>query len=280
MPNTFSNNSSTNTVFHDYFSDKVRLLSLCNALVDTNCTDPRIMKINTLQGNFFSDRKNEIACRAGKNLFIIVDNHTFINQNIAFRFIGYLAQVLKNLNVNEESNTTENKFSLPSPHCCIFYYGNKSDPITKTIKLSDSFINGTGDSIELIITAYNINPEAKQPLFVNCRHLHDYGRLIDKIKKGITGGLNSQTAISNAIEFCLANDVMRNYLEKNQEEFFNMLALQWDSDTALQARFDEGFEEEIEFVATNMIRKGLSFEEISELTNLSPERLKELAQSN
>lgn len=78
MPNTSSNNSSTNTVFHDYFSDKVRLLSLCNAFVDTNYTDPRIMEIHTLQGNFFSNRKNEIACRAGKNLFILVENHTFI----------------------------------------------------------------------------------------------------------------------------------------------------------------------------------------------------------
>lgn len=276
MVNTSFKNSSTNTVFHDYFSDKERLLSLCNALVNTNYTDPQIMEIHTLQGNFFSDRKNEIACRAGKNLFIFVENHTYINPNIAFRFIGYLAQILKNLAVNKESNTTENEFSLPSPHCCIFYYGDKNDPITKKIKLSDSFINGTGDSIELVITAYNINPEAKQPLFANCKHLHDYGRLIDKIKEGIAGVLDSQSAISNAIEFCLTNDVMRNYLVKNQEEVFNMLALQWDSDAALQARFDEGFEEGIEFVATNLIRKGLSFNEICELTGLSPERIKEL----
>lgn len=276
MVNISFKNKSMNTVFHDYFSDKERLLSLCNALVNTNYTDPQIVKTNTLQGNFFSDRKNEIACRAGKNLFILVENHTFINPNIAFRFIGYLAQVLKNLDVNEESNTTENEFSLPSPHCCIFYYGDKSDPITKKIKLSDSFINGTGDSIELIITAYNIHPEAKQPLFANCRYLHDYGILIDKIKKGIAGGLDNQTAIFNAIEFCLANDVMKNYLEKSQEKVFNMLALQWDSDTALQARFDEGFKEGIEFVAINLIRKGLSLNEICELTGLSLESIKEL----
>ena len=280
MVNISFKNSSTNTVFHDYFSDKERLLSLCNALVNTNYTDPQIMEIHTLQGHFFSDRKNEIACRAGKNLLILVENHTSINPNIAFRSIGYLTQILKNLAVNKESNTTENEFSLPSPHCCIFYYGDKSEPITKKIKLSDSFINSTGDSIELVITAYNIHPEVNQPLFANCKHLHDYGRLIDKIKESIAGGLDSQSAISKAIEFCLANDVMKNYLEKNQEEVFNMLALQWDSDAALQARFDEGFEEGIEFVATNMIRKGLSFDEISKLTNLSPEQLKELAQSN
>ena len=276
MVNTSFKNSSTNTVFHDYFSDKERLLSLCNALVNTNYIDPQIMEIHTLQGNFFSDRKNEIACRAGKNLFIFVENHTYINPNIAFRFIGYLAQILKNLAVNKESNTTENEFSLPSPHCCIFYYSDKNDPITKKIKLSDSFINSGSDSVELAITAYNINPEVNQPLFANCRHLHDYGRLIDKIKEGIAGGLDNQSAISNAIEFCLANDVMKNYLEKNQEEVSNMLALQWDSDAALQARFDEGFEEGIEFVAMNLIRKGLSFNEICELTGLSLERINEL----
>ena len=82
---------------------------------------------------------------------------------------------------------------------------------------------------------------------MNCRHLHDYGRLIDKIKEGIAGGLDSQTAISKAIGFCLANGVMKNYLEKNQEEVFNMLALQWDPDAALQARFYEGFKEGTDF---------------------------------
>lgn len=49
---------------------------------------------------------------------------------------------------------------------------------------------------------------------------------------------------------------MGDYLVKHSEEVFNMLALEWNMDDALQARFEEGREEGIEFVALNMIRSG------------------------
>lgn len=49
-----------------------------------------------------------------------------------------------------------------------------------------------------------------------------------------------------------------------------MLNLQWNSDDALQTRFDDSFENGIEFVAKNLIKKVLSSDEICELTNLFP----------
>ena len=60
-----------------------------------------------------------------------------------------------------------------------------------------------------------------------------------------------------------------------------MLALEWNMDDALQARFDDGVESGIlrgiESVALNMISMGMSFEKIQEATKLSMERIKELA---
>ena len=66
-----------------------------------------------------------------------------------------------------------------------------------------------------------------------------------------------------------------------------MLNLQWDKDTALQARFDDGFEDGmqigknsgIEFVALNMLRRGKNFAEIQIDTDLPLKRIEELAKT-
>ena len=63
-----------------------------------------------------------------------------------------------------------------------------------------------------------------------------------------------------------------------------MLALEWNMDDALQARFEEGRnegrEEGRETVAVNLINMGMAFDKIQEATKLSLERIKELAKKN
>ena len=133
------------------------------------------------------------------------------------------------------------------------------------MKLSDAFA-GDSSSLELIVTAYNINHGLNQPLLKKCSYLNDYSVLVGKVKEGFLAGLSRQIAISNALKFCIVNGIMKGYLEEHSEEVFNMLALKWDKDLALQARFDDGFdsgrEKGIESVALNMINDGESFEKI------------------
>ena len=60
-----------------------------------------------------------------------------------------------------------------------------------------------------------------------------------------------------------------------------MLALQWEQDKAIRASYedgrDDGISEGIEKVALKMIRRGKSFEDIHEDTDLPIERIKKLA---
>ena len=53
MTDKFSNANPQyrDSVFRDFFNDKVRLLSLCNALLNTDYQDPNLIEINTLEGN-------------------------------------------------------------------------------------------------------------------------------------------------------------------------------------------------------------------------------------
>lgn len=63
-----------------------------------------------------------------------------------------------------------------------------------------------------------------------------------------------------------------------------MLALEWNMDEALQARFNEGYtegrDEEREAIAIKLLRMGLSFADIQNVTNLSIERLEKIAITN
>lgn len=63
-----------------------------------------------------------------------------------------------------------------------------------------------------------------------------------------------------------------------------MLALEWNLDDALKARFIDGLEQggnlKAEAVAIKMLRKGKSFDEVQEFTDLPIQRLEQLANDN
>ena len=110
-------------------------------------------------------------------------------------------------------------------------------------------------------------------------YLNDYSKLVSEVKKELAKGLNRRQAISNAVKFCVENEIMKDFLEKNSEEVFNMLDLEWNQEIAMQARFDDGRDEGIETVAKNLLNMGIDFEKIQEATKLSLERINQLAQT-
>ena len=88
-----------------------------------------------------------------------------------------------------------------------------------------------------------------------------------------------KNAVTNAVNSCIEEGTMKDYLEEHAEEVIETLMLQWDNELAMQARFEECREEGIEFVAVNMLSSGMTVDKIQELTQLSSERIQELAGS-
>ena len=199
-----------------------------------------------------------------------------------FRFLSYVTELLNNLVKNKNKLYYKGLITFPKPKFFVLYNGDKNEPLQRKMRLSAAF-GGDSDSLELIVTAFNINYGLTQPLLKNCCYLNDYSTLVGKVKEGIKLGLSRRDAINRAVKFCLNNNIMGEYLVKHAEEVFNMLALEWNMDDALQARFDEGRDEGInagvESVALNMLRSGMTIDKIQELTQLSFERIQELASS-
>lgn len=282
------NKQYRNSVFCSYFNEPERLLSLCNAVLETNYTDTSELDINTLEGMFFDDQKNDISCTIGDHFLVLIEHQTSVNENMPFRCLSYVAELLNKLVKDKQKIYRKKLIKFPAPKFFVLYDGNEVEPLTREMKLSDAF-DGDGTSLELVVTAYNINHGLNQPLLKRCPYLNEYSLLVGKVKEGLRNGLIRRDAISNAVKFCIANKIMKDYLENHAEEVFNMLALEWKLDDALKARFDDGYEDGleeglqlgqnkgIESVALKMIRRGKSFDEIQADTDLPMKRIEELA---
>ena len=266
------------SVFRDYFNEPTRLLSLCNAVLGLNYTDPTKLIINTLEGTFFDKQKNDISCAIDNHFLVLVEHQSTVNNNMPFRFLSYVAELLNNLILDKDKLYRRALIKFPAPSFFVLYDGNKEEPLQKQMRLSDAF-DDNFSSLELIVTAFNINYGLPQPLLKNCHYLNDYSILVGKVKEGIRLGLSHRDAISRAVKFCLDNGIMGNYLTKHSEEVFNMLALEWNLDDAIKASFEDGRDEGVESVALNMLRSGMTVDKIKELTQLSSERIQELART-
>lgn len=266
------------SVFRSYFNDPARLLSLCNAVLDTNYTNPDELNINTLEGIFFDKQKNDISCTIDNHFLVLIEHQTSVNENMPFRCLSYVAELLNTLVKNKHKRYYKGLIKFPRPKFFVLYDGDKNEPLQRKMRLSEAF-EGDSDSLELVVTAFNINYGLSQPLLEKCSYLSDYSTLVGKVKEGIKLGLSRRDAISRAVKFCLDNGIMGDYLVEHAKEVFNMLALEWNMDDALQARFDEGRDEGIEEVAINMLREGEPLDKILKFTKLSFERIKELAKN-
>ena len=267
------------SVFRSFFNEPRRLLSLCNAVLGTNYKNPDKLEINTLEGIFFDIRKNDISCSIDNQFLVLVKHQSSVNNNMPFRFLAYVTELLNKLVTDKRKLYKEQLIGFPSPKFFVLYNGKEFEPVEKIMRLSDAF-GGDSSSLEMRVTAYNINREVNAPLLFKCPYLRDYSTLVGEVKAGLAKGLSLRNAIIRAVKFCLDNGIMSDYLVEHSEEVFDMLALEWNLDDAKQAWQEEAREQVIEDVAVKLIRRGRSFEEIHEDTGLFLQRIQKLAQAD
>ena len=285
MTNIEGNVQYRNSVFCSYFNDKPRLLSLCNALLNTNYPDPQELEITTLPGTFFNSQKNDISCMIRDKFLVVTEHQTLASENLPFRCLSYVTELLNNLVTNKRLIYRKKLIRFPVPEFFVLYDGNENEPLRKEMLLSEAF-GGDSHSLELRVVAYNINYGAGQPLLEKCSFLKDYCIFVSKVKEHLAVGMKHDEAIKNAVHYCLDHGIMKDYLEENAKEVFNMARLEWDINEAKAAWQDEAREEGqeegarknlLENIRSLMQNMGLSSVEAMNALSVSPENQKKLA---
>jgi len=145
---------------------------------------------------------------------------------------------------------------------------------------------GQGE-FEWTATMLNINLGHNDELMEKCITLRQYAILIDKIKNGIKRSLSIEDAITEAVNWCIANNVLKDYLVKHKSEVIGMVLTEYDEKKHIknekQISWEEGHEEGRESafieVATDMLKDNYSLENIISISKLPKEKILSIAES-
>ena len=266
-------------LFRDYFNDKVRLLDLCNALLGENEKNPDEIVINTMDGIFFGKFKNDLSCIYRNNFLVLVEHQSTANENMPLRMLFYVAELFKQyIEPFKEKVYKQNQIELPTPKFFLFYNGTEEEPEQKQMKLSTAFKNFSG--LELVVDFYNLNEGENSELLKKTQTLQDYCIFVHCVKKNLCSGMNLDSAIAAAIDYCISADVMAEYLQEKRKEVVSMLGFEYDEDLARKARDEDVREESKIEMVKNLLLAKTPLKYIVAATGWNEEKILKLAEEN
>ena len=275
------------SLFRHYFTgDKRRLLSLLNALLGTDCDDPDEIEINTLEGLFFSAVKNDISCVFQNQQLILLEHQSTLNENMTMRMLFYLVELMKR-KVNPSTQVfDEPLITFPAPKFFVIYNGFKKAPEQREMNLSDAF-NGSAD-ISLRVRFINVNAGNNGELIAKSRSLNNYCIFVDRVGYNRKGGMSIRESIRDAMEYCIREDVMAEYLRENYKEAMRMYWFEYNADEEREAiergAFNRGIEQgakqtKLEMVK-NFVKAGATLELIKAATGWTEEQILAVARTD
>ena len=110
------------SVFRKLFDDKRELLSLYNALNDSDYTNPELLEITTLDKYWFISVKNDVAFVIMSELYIIEQQSTICN-NMPLRSLFYVTDTYRTM-VTYSELYRKTLLHIPEPHFITFYNGS------------------------------------------------------------------------------------------------------------------------------------------------------------
>jgi predicted transposase/invertase (TIGR01784 family) len=278
------------SVFAFLFSEPARLRELYNALAGTNYDESAHIVINTLSDVVFMNRINDLSFTINDKLVVLIEHQSTINPNMSIRLLFYIARIYEKL-IDNKKLYSRAKVTIPRPEFIVLYNGPDNHPDESTMKLSDHFENGENYAnidLELQVRVYNINKGRNPKLEQQSKSLGDYAMLIAKIREYELSGLARGEALKQAVQWCIKQGYLQDFLKIHSSEVVNMLITEWNWDDAKEVWHEEGVAEGIEKglakgsrekqleIARKMKQAGLDMEQIFAFTGLSPEEITRL----
>ena len=229
------NRNFKDTLFRKIFDNKKDLLSLYNALNDTEHTDEDLIEINTIEDAIYIGYKNDISFVIDSELNLY-EHQSSVNKNMPIGGLIYLTELYKG------------------------YIERNGEPERRVMPLSDSYMTNDSNKdqepcLELKALLININYGCNKEIMNKCKKLMEYSQLIALIRKyydelvekyaklGIHKSKKEifAEAVSLAIEEAIRNNILKEILRNNKAEVTNMLLTEFD-----EKDYIEGVKEESE----------------------------------
>ena len=191
----------------------------------------------------------------------------------------------KNRKVTARKNHNTGK--IPAPNFLVFYNGTERKEDSWVSYLSESYENLTGEpNLELKVLTLNINEGHNSQLLEQCQILREYAQYVAKVRE-YAGTTDLDTAVEQAVNDCIQNGILAEFLRKNKSEVIAMSIFEYDKEeeerklrkAEYEAGREAGLKEGIQEIVQNMLRAGKTPEKIARYTGCEIQELEKIAEA-
>ncbi len=289
-----ANRQYKDTVFRMLFSEKENLLSLYNAVTGSSYQDADDMQVVTLKNAIYMGMKNDLAFMLETNIYLYEHQSTW-NPNIPLRDLFYIAIEYQQY-VNDKSLYSSSLQKIPAPKFVVFYNGTEVEDDRVELRLSSAYEHLAGEpDLELKVLMLNVNEGHNKELMEQCQTLKEYSIYVARVRRYALE-MDLTDAVTRAIEECIKEGILVEFLQKNRSEvkMYSILEYdkEWEEEKLRKAEYEAGMEagrnEGIELgkgegiamaekkIIQNMHQSGYSIQEIAEATQKSEDEVEHL----
>lgn len=199
------------------------IVSLYNALNSTAYGKDDIEDITTIDDVIYIKMKNDVSFLLDDYMNLWEQQSSF-NPNMPVRGLMYYGNLFSQyIDKSGESIYGSRLIQLPTPKYIVFYNGPTDRSPVEKLKLSDAFIHPDHSSeFEWTATVYNLNKGKNDQLLHLCKPLGDYMTLIGYIREYQTEGLDPKDAVDQAVQRCIAENILSGFLTKHRAEVMDV----------------------------------------------------------
>ena len=277
------NRNHKDALFRFIFKNPKDLLSLYNALNDTDYTDVSDLTVTTLEDIVYMSYKNDISFILGSEMSLFEHQSTF-NPNMPLRGLFYFSSLYKKYVAENNIDIYSSKRAqIPIPRYIIFYNGRQEMPERCTLRLSDAFVkksdNYNSNQVTASDTSSNCNSSKFQPameitahmininignnteLMEKCRLLHDYAVFIGLIRNYISQENDINTAVTLAINHAISHNILKEVLSMHTAEVRDMILTEYNEEQHIKNEknisYDDGFNDGVECGIVQGVERGI-----------------------
>ena len=229
-------------LFYQDETAKKNLLSLYNALHDTNYEDETIIRKVKIDDVLYKNFKNDISCEVNGLVLVFGEHQSTINRNMPLRCLMYVGRAYEQL-VDSKARYRTTLVKIPTPEFYVFYNGEKEQPLEQVLTLSDAFMNPAGEnSVELKAKVININSDKAHEVLDKCGILKEYSQFISTVRKY----WDEEGAIKKAIKECIEKGILADYLKRKGSEVENMLIAEYSYEEDMQVKQEEAMQQGVQ----------------------------------
>ena len=302
-----ANRQYKDTVFRMLFSEKENLLSLYNAVTGNAYQNADDLKIVTLENAICMGMKNDLAFMLETNIYLY-EHQSTLNPNIPLRDLIYIGIEYQQY-VDDKSLYSSRLQKIPAPKFMVFYNGTDAVDDRVELRLSNAYEHLAGEpDLELKVLMLNVNEGHNKELMEQCQTLKEYAIYVARVRK-YTSEMNLNDAVARAIDECIKEGILVEFLRKNRSEVKMVSILEydkeWEEKKLRKAEYEAGRSEGIEIgksegieigktegieigkskgieigrdkamaeFVCNMIKYGFSIEKIAEVTGKNAEQI-------